>query len=58
MSCHVLSIAFAGTEEDFRGRVEGDDRKAGVSILMRSLSAPMMQIAKNAGAVLSRHCTA
>ncbi|CAM9460199.1 unnamed protein product, partial [Hapterophycus canaliculatus] len=37
-------------EGDFRERVEGDDRKAGVSILMRSLSAPMMQIAKNAGA--------
>lgn len=36
-------------ENDFRDRVEGDDRKAGVSILMRSLSAPMMQIAANAG---------
>ncbi|CAM9904018.1 unnamed protein product, partial [Scytosiphon promiscuus] len=36
-------------EEDFRARVESEDRKAGVSILMRSLSAPMMQIAKNAG---------
>ncbi|CAN0199364.1 unnamed protein product [Ascophyllum nodosum] len=36
-------------DDEFRQRVEGDDRKAGVGILMRSLSAPMMQIAKNAG---------
>ncbi|CAM9528322.1 unnamed protein product [Ectocarpus sp. 6 AP-2014] len=36
-------------DEEFRTRVEGEDRKAGVGILMRSLSAPMMQIAKNAG---------
>ncbi|CAN0053718.1 unnamed protein product, partial [Ectocarpus sp. 4 AP-2014] len=36
-------------DEEFRARVEGEDRKAGVGILMRSLSAPMMQIAKNAG---------
>eukprot|EP00904_Undaria_pinnatifida_P014037 jgi/Undpi1/9764/HiC_scaffold_27.g12220.m1 len=37
------------SDADFRDQVEGEDRKAGVGILMRSLSAPMMQIAKNAG---------
>lgn len=51
VSFHVVGLGRSvdTTDEEFRDRVEGEDRKAGVSILMRSLSAPMMQIAKNAG---------
>lgn len=52
--CLIFLVIFsfcAFVEQDFRDRVDGDDRKAGVGILMRSLSAPMMQIAANAGEI-------
>ncbi|CAM9196267.1 unnamed protein product [Choristocarpus tenellus] len=35
--------------DEYCKRVEGDDKIAGVNILMRSLAAPMKQIADNAG---------
>lgn len=51
---HVTVCLCSLAEDEYRGKVEGDDRKAGVSILMRSLSAPMMQIAANAGELSDR----